>query len=88
MARTHWPKSIYATTPLSGLAVPSSRIDPRWAKYLQGGTGQVFYLSRDGESGEWLIEMFVDGPDGVQPCLWLTTVSRVMSFRMCMDGTW
>ena len=36
-------------------------------KYMQRGSGQVFYLSHDAKSGDWMIEMFVGGPDGIQP---------------------
>jgi hypothetical protein len=35
-------------------------------KYVQGGTGQVFYLYQDEQSNAWVIAMFLGGPQGVQ----------------------
>jgi hypothetical protein len=36
-------------------------------KYMEDGTGQVFYLYQDDQSKSWIIAMFVGGPAGVQP---------------------
>ena len=35
-------------------------------KYMEQGTGQVFYLWRDEDETDWVVGMFTGGPSGVQ----------------------
>ena len=35
-------------------------------KYVQIGTGQVFYLYRDEEADRWVVDMFAGGPEGTR----------------------
>ena len=36
-------------------------------KFVQSGSGQVFYVWQDDDSGQWIVGMFVGGPEGIQP---------------------
>jgi hypothetical protein len=36
-------------------------------KFVQRGSGQVFYVWQDDDSGRWVLGMFVGGPEGIQP---------------------
>lgn len=35
-------------------------------KYVEGGSGQVFYVWLDDDSGKWAVGAFVGGPEGVR----------------------
>ena len=36
------------------------------AKYMQAGSGQVFYLANDPQTGSWTVEAFAGGPNPLQ----------------------
>jgi hypothetical protein len=36
-------------------------------KFVQKGSGQVFYVWQDDASGKWVVGMFAGGPEGIQP---------------------
>jgi hypothetical protein len=36
-------------------------------KFVQRGSGQVFYVWQDDDSGKWFLGVFVGGPEGIQP---------------------
>jgi|SRR5271157_2284760 len=36
-------------------------------KFIQSGSGQVFYVWQDDDSGQWVVGIFVGGPEPIQP---------------------
>ena len=35
-------------------------------KYMEAGSGQVFYLTHDSQTGNWTVEAFAGGPNPLQ----------------------
>ena len=54
--------------------------DQPFEKFMEGGTGQVFYVTPDADARVWQVEMFVGGSVYRQPIAAFDTRDKAVEF--------